>query len=185
MHWLKSLWREVRSPDAGDTATSAGLGLGAILSTLDWENVRGEVDRESRARIVLIGASGAGKSTLLNTLKGTLVSMPTEAVGPGDDLRLEDYGLFAVVDVPERSPNGQLLDGDTTALMLNGADLIVWVLDGAAGLRAWEHEWICRVRAMSRPLLLVLNKLDQVGERSGRDVESSPGGTGDCDFGAR
>jgi small GTP-binding protein len=139
------------------------LGLGAILSTLDWENVRGEVDRESRARIVLIGASGAGKSTLLNTLKGTLVSMPTGAVGPGDDLRLEDYGLFAVVDVPEHSPNGQLLDGDTTALMLNGADLIVWVLDGLAGLRAWEHEWICRVRAMSRPLLLVLNKVDQIG----------------------
>ncbi len=55
--------------------SDATRGIGSILIALDWNQVREEVDRESRARLVLIGANGLGKLTLLNTLKGSTVSL--------------------------------------------------------------------------------------------------------------
>jgi small GTP-binding protein len=168
MHWLQGLLDNLREqiPKSGEVpANGTTSGIGSILNALDWDQVREEVDRESRARLVFIGAIGAGKSTLLNTLKGSEVSLDRAEPEAGAELTLEDFGLFAIVDVPARSPNGQLPEGDTVWLVLNSAELIVWVLDGASGMRAWEHEWICRLRALGRPLLIVLNKIDQVVDK--------------------
>jgi small GTP-binding protein len=168
MQWLQGLLDNLREqiPKGSDTPASGGAsGIGSILNALDWDQVREEVDRESRARLVFIGANGAGKSTLLNTLKGSVVSLERAEPDADEDLTLEDFGLFAIVDVPARSPNGQLPEGDTIGLVLNSAELIVWVLDGAGGMRPWEHEWICRLRALGRPLLIVLNKIDQVADK--------------------
>ncbi len=173
MQWLQGWLDRSREqiPNGSDAdvsgpAGSAAGGLGSILNALDWDHVREEVDRESRSRVVFIGASGAGKSTLLNTLKGSTVSPASATPEIQEELRVEDFGLFAIVDVPAHSPNGQLHEGETAWFVLTSADLIVWVLDGAAGLRAWEHEWICRLRALGRPLLIVLNKIDQVADQA-------------------
>ncbi len=167
--WLDRLREQIPNgsdADVSGPASSGAGGLGSILNALDWDHVREEVDRESRSRVVFIGASGAGKSTLLNTLKGSAVSLDSADPETLAELRVEDFGLFAIVDVPAHSPNGQLHEGETAWFVLTSADLIVWVLDGAAGLRAWEHEWICRLRALGRPLLIVLNKIDQVADKA-------------------
>ncbi len=151
--------------DVGEWPGSGGLGLGAILNALDWDHVREEVDQESRARIVLIGAAGAGKTTLLNHLRGFELSPP---VTPGEQVDtpvIEDFGLFAVVDVPSHGPGGAMSEGDATWLTLQNGDLVLWMLDGTVGLRPWEYEWMCRIRAMGRPLAAVLNKVEHVENR--------------------
>lgn len=165
----------------------ASLGLSALLGALDWDHVRDEVDRESRARIVVAGASDSGKSTLLRLLKGMPpahvlpTTYPPAHVSPatyspadltasdGPSERGEDYGLFKAVDFdnglvawpggasPMIGEGDGFGEGEAT---LHGADLVVWQLDAARGLRDWEYQAICRLRATGRPLLVVLNKCD-------------------------
>jgi small GTP-binding protein len=149
--------------DAEGVTFSVGMGMGAMLNALDWDHVREEVDRECRSRIVLIGATGVGKSTLLNRLKGlqTFEVSETSEVPPA----VEDYGLFAVIDLPAQGPDcapSGGLESDPAWLALQSADHVLWMLDGEAGLRAWEHEWLCRVRATGKLTTVVLNKCDQV-----------------------
>jgi uncharacterized protein (DUF697 family)/GTP-binding protein EngB required for normal cell division len=80
-----------------------------MLHNFDWEETREDVNRESQARIVLLGLPGAGKSTLFNQLCGWAVSNtadgspeqawpPSESTGP-----VEDYGLFCLVDLDPES----------------------------------------------------------------------------------
>lgn len=150
---------------------SAGLGLSSLLNALDWESVRAEVDRESRAHVVLIGGIGAGKTTLLYQLKGFAPEeeadeLDTERFENASEEtmggRVENLGFFALIDVPAASPNGSFSYDSAIALELENADVIVWVMDASVGLRTWEYEWLQRVRALGKALLLVANKMDRV-----------------------
>lgn len=162
----------------------AGMGLGALLNGMDWENVRTDVERESRAHVILVGAEGAGKTTLLHRLKGleegTLQPVSfqdddkkeVEGVTELDEIpNIENFGFFAVLDLSPGKPPSQAANGyfagDGVWNELENADLIVWVLDALEGLRAWEYEWISRVRGAGKPLLVVANKLDQMKESNG------------------
>ena len=152
----------------------AGLGLSTLLGLLDWDQINAEVLRESRAQIVVAGAAGCGKSALLNYLRGAQTasnslsadlaeSANDESDGLDEPIRderiVEDLGLFVVATAPESG--GQALQDWFPA---DNSDLIVWVLDGAVGLRTWEYEWLCRVRATGRPLILALNKVDVLAD---------------------
>jgi len=44
--------------------------------------------------------------------------------------------------------------------LAEGADLLVYVLDGAAGARPADYRWVGRLRRLGLPLLVVLNKCD-------------------------
>jgi uncharacterized protein (DUF697 family) len=154
--------------DLGDGAAlpRTGIGLSTLLGLLDWDHISAEVLRESRAQIVIAGAAGCGKTTLLNTLRGMDVhgryqthdERPFAAAGP------EDLGLFALATVPESTEAMGLHDWLPIETANLNADLIVWLLDGEVGLRPWEYEWLCRVRATGRPLILALNKCDALND---------------------
>ncbi len=177
--------------------------LSKLWQNFDWEQTREGVNRESRARILLLGLPGAGKSTLFNQLCGWTVSTPngepTVEVNSSGTLAgpIEDFGLFCLVDLPQELgdyssrggiyngllPNsrangpgqdnlyglGMGFDGLDNAFPLGtqdplalaeGADLLVYVLDGAAGVRAADYRWVGRLRRLGAPLLVVLNKSD-------------------------
>ena len=165
---LKAIWSRLwprKAPKqygemSGKLTAPSGMGLASLLGALDWEHVRAEVDRESRAHVVLIGARGAGKSTLMHLLKGFDPEENSAEETNAQDTTLTNLGFFALADLPAASPNGDLNASHPLWFELESADLIVWILDGAAGLRGWEHEWISRMRALGKPLLVVLNKLD-------------------------
>ena len=94
---------------------------------------------------------------------------PFDAEAPAQDW-VEDFGLFCLVDLPEgmmgqgptligleeNGPVSELLPLDLAA----EADLIIYVLDGLAGLRAVDYRWLGQLRRLGRPLLIVLNKID-------------------------
>lgn len=187
-HWIRALGHSVGRffvhRDGGIEADAlviggAGLGLGALLNGMDWENVRTDVERESRAHVILVGAEDGGKTTLVYRLKGLeegaieplevqdAFEDEAETLSPPEEmLKLENFGFFAVLDVaPGKPPNASLngyFENGGVWNELESADLIVWVLDGARGLRAWEYEWISRVRGSGKALLVVANKLDRM-----------------------
>ena len=148
--------------EEGSQSLPLSTGLGPLLSGLNWDGVRDEVDREARSRIVIAGAAGCGKSTLLNTLKATQVSPVSDLSSTvADTDKVEDLGLFSLVTMVPCTPSTQAsADGfiaEQPWPALSNADLVIWLLDGHEGLRTWEHEWICRIRAASKPLLVALN----------------------------
>ena len=142
--------------------------LGSLLNSLNWDNVRAEVDQEARGRIVIAGAPGSGKSTLLNALKNATVSAVEAACATAQaDVKLEDLGLFSLVTIVpahfEASDLGESILIDQAWQSMLSADVVIWMLDGRAGLRAWEHEWICRLRGTGKPMLVVMNMRDGCG----------------------
>lgn len=160
-------------------------------NNFNWEGAKAEVDRESRAHILLVGLRHAGKSTLLNRLCGWTVSQPVDstdgvdqATSSGSGVGIEDFGLFCLIDLPEEtggyddSPgmgfgfeagNGYGWSGEPVWLnggepwsLLEGADLLVYLIDGAVGVRPADYRWIGRLRRLGLPLLVALNKEDLI-----------------------
>ena len=161
--------------------------LSQLLSSFDWQQAREKITQESRARIVLLGLPEAGKSTLFNHMCGWDVSMPPlETVV--DTAAAEDYGLFCLIDLPpqpegaETYPlnggpggyNGFMSDlypplyglgAEVDPLeMAEGADLLLYVLDGPQGVRPPDYRWVGRLRRLGVPLLVLLNKCDQLND---------------------
>jgi uncharacterized protein (DUF697 family) len=141
-------------------------------SGFDWEGARQGVDRESRARILMLGMANAGKSTLFNRLHGWTVSPPAPnpsdglAAGDGHLGRVEDFGLFCLLDLPpEAGDHPNVLNPFDLA---GEADLLVYVLDGAVGVTACDYRWIGRLRRLGRPLVVVFNKSDLAGDETVR-----------------
>lgn len=136
----------------------------------NWEEARAGVDRESRARILLLGLPRAGKSTLFNRLCGWDVSPPSP-IAADNGRGVEDFGLFCLVDLPGEATgrNGaeaEVPDTGADPVALAGeADLLVYILDGAAGVRAADYGWIGRLRRSGVPLVVAWNKSDLTGEK--------------------
>jgi uncharacterized protein (DUF697 family) len=143
-------------------------GWGNWWTGFDWEETRAGVERESRARILLLGLACAGKSTLFNRLRGWDVSAPaTHSADNGQGV--EDFGLFCLVDLPDevngRNGPGEEIpnDGPDPLTLADEADLLVYVLDGATGVRAADYGWIGRLRRLGVPLVVTFNKSDLAG----------------------
>lgn len=165
-----------------------------LFRSLDLSETQAEVYREARARIALVGPVNAGKSTLYNCLQGWTVSpidhTERELYEPAE----ESLGLFTLIDLPNvvgRSEpmrnydlrydygryDGPAYEQDTWPLQepalwsLVDIDLVIFVVDGAAGLRPGDYQWFARIRAAGRPILVVLNKIDLLGDDRDQAVQ--------------
>ena len=147
--------------------------LGAALRLLDWNQIREEIEQENRARVVLIGPGNAGKSTLVNRLKGWALSQDGMKIGATTVLLVEDLGLFSLIDTPSDTYGNGTLETDMAWNLVITADLVVYILDGAAELRRADYEWYARIRAAGKPMLVVLNKCDLVCDLPGRATQLS------------
>jgi GTP-binding protein Era len=133
-----------------------------------------EAAPEPAARVAgfaaIVGRPNVGKSTLLNRLVGEKVAI----VSPVP--QTTRHRIQAVRNVPGR---GQIVFLDTPGIhkpahrmnrrmvaqawaTLSGADVILWVTDAEAGLGAGDRFILERLRTVSAPLFLILNKVDRV-----------------------
>ncbi len=138
---------------------------------------RGEILREG-FQVVLTGAPNVGKSSLLNALARRDVAIVSSEAGTTRDIievRLDLEGLPVVVSDTAglREAEGEVEQEGIRRTMArtDRADLVVWVLDGAAG-----HDEAAPVE-MTGVALVVVNKCDLLGNTQSRH----PGGGQDPD----
>ena len=118
--------------------------------------------------VAIVGRPNVGKSTLFNRLIGERLAIVEDVPGTTRD---RVYGVgewngrrFTLVDTGglELEP-GTPIEArvqDQARVALEEADVILFVVDAAAGLAPLDHEVADRLRRASKPTILVINKAD-------------------------
>jgi GTPase len=118
--------------------------------------------------VAIVGRPNVGKSTLFNRLIGERLAIVEDLPGTTRD---RVYGTgdwngreFMVVDTGglELDPGTHIEARvqDQARVAMDEADVILFVVDAAAGLAPLDHEVADRLRRTSKPTILVINKAD-------------------------
>ena len=118
--------------------------------------------------VAIVGRPNVGKSTLFNRLVGERVAIVEDIPGTTRD---RVYGTadwrgrdFTVVDTGglELEPGSEIEERvqDQARVAIEEADVILFVVDAAAGIAPLDHEVADRLRRSTKPVLLVVNKAD-------------------------
>jgi len=122
-----------------------------------------------RPILAIVGRPNVGKSTLFNRLVGRRRSLVRDVPGVTRD-RLYGTTTFerwqaTVVDTGgfEPDPSSDLIAGVRAQVLqaIDEADLILFVVDGRAGLTGLDREIASVLRKSDRPILVTVNKFDE------------------------
>ena len=120
-------------------------------------------------RIAIVGRPNVGKSSLFNRLMGRRLAIVHDQPGVTRDrlagICREGSFPFEIIDTGGigDAPDPDFAEATHTAAQaaIASADLLLFVVDGRAGLTLLDKELAEMLRAGGRPLLLVVNKIDQ------------------------
>lgn len=121
--------------------------------------------------IALVGRPNVGKSTLFNRLTRTKAALVADFPGLTRDRLYGDVVFedkaFMVVDtggVGVEDVDIDALMAKQSAQALQEADMIFFVVDARSGLTAVDRDIAMRLRKLSKPIFLVVNKIDGLHE---------------------
>jgi GTP-binding protein len=126
------------------------------------------VASESLPVVAIVGRPNVGKSTLFNRLIGERLAIVEDHPRT---TRVRVYGVgewngrsFTLVDTGglelEPGTHIEARVQDQARVAMEEADVILFVVDAAAGLAPLDHEVADRLRRTSKPTILVINKAD-------------------------
>jgi GTP-binding protein len=118
--------------------------------------------------VAIVGRPNVGKSTLFNRLVGERVAIVEDIPGTTRD---RVYGIgewngrrFTLVDTGglELEPGSHIEERvqDQARVAIEESDLVLFVVDAAAGLAPLDHDVADRLRRAGKPTILVVNKAD-------------------------
>jgi GTP-binding protein len=118
--------------------------------------------------VAIVGRPNVGKSTLFNRLLGARVAIVEDVPGTTRD---RVYGVgewngrrFTVVDTGglELEPGSHIEERvqDQARVAIEESDVVLFVVDAAAGIAPLDHEVADRLRRAGKPTILVVNKAD-------------------------
>lgn len=121
--------------------------------------------------IALVGRPNVGKSTLFNKLTRTQDALVADMPGLTRDRQYGDGKVggwpYLLVDTGGLSGAPDSLDAamaDQTLSAVREADLVVFLVDGRAGLVSVDEEIADILRRQARHVVLCVNKIDGIGE---------------------
>lgn len=122
-------------------------------------------------RLAIVGRPNVGKSTLFNRLAGSRLALVDDTPGVTRDWRVHSARLqdlrFDVIDTAGFEEAGpQTLAGRMrrqTEVAIGEADLIVFMVDGRAGILPDDKAFAELVRRTGKPVVLVANKTESRG----------------------
>jgi GTP-binding protein Era len=121
--------------------------------------------------VAIIGAPNSGKSTLTNALVGAKISIVTHKAqttrGPVRGIVLDGASQIILVDTPGIFQPKRRLDRAMFASAWDragDADLVVLVIDAERGLDRSLDPLLKHLPEVRRPIVAVLNKIDQVAK---------------------
>ena len=121
----------------------------------------------------LIGRPNVGKSTLMNHLIGQKIAITSgKAQTTRNRIRTvytDERGQIVFEDTPGLTGVKNRLGNymaEVAEKTIGEADLILWIAAADDGIGAAETEIAARIRRAKKPLILCMNKIDQVPERS-------------------
>jgi GTP-binding protein len=118
--------------------------------------------------VAIVGRPNVGKSALFNRLAGRRISIVHDQPGVTRDRIVATCKLgrapFTIVDTGGIGGNVDLSFTEQVhtevEIALESSDLVLFVVDGHAGLNPVDSELARRLRKTDKPLLLVINKID-------------------------
>jgi len=131
-----------------------------LLQVLDWDQLSQQVEEEAHARLAIVGPVNSGKSSLFNLIKGRKVSTVAAVPGTTKELVTEQVGPFTLVDTPGFGEVGGVDRANIAQAAAEEADLVLLLLDGAAGLHQSDYDLYESLRTARAPLVVALNKID-------------------------
>ena len=131
--------------------------------------------------VAIVGRPNVGKSSLFNRLVGNRTAVVSSTPGTTRDRIIgevrSDNRSFTLIDTGGLEPafedpvNSKVRQQVFTAL--GDADLILFVTDGEHGLNPIDSDIASQLRCLAKPLLLIVNKIDNVQrERNGPEFHS-------------
>ncbi len=124
-----------------------------------------------KRHVAIVGPVNVGKSTLYNTMIRSADDRAKVSAVPGTTRQTQraDAGLFTVIDTPGADAAGAVgLEEKESALEAAGtADFLLVIFDAVHGIRKPEQVLFSELRALDKPFVVALNKIDLVSkERS-------------------
>jgi GTPase len=128
----------------------------------------------SKPTVAIIGRPNVGKSTLFNRILGGRPAIVSERPGTTRDRHFGDAEWqgrrFWLVDtgglVPESDDSMDRAIRRQVEFALSEADVILFMVDGREGLNPVDRAIADRLRKAGRPVLLAVNKLDNLEQSS-------------------
>ena len=177
---VRNIWRALGpNEQAGFQSLLVGFpsdaSLVKILVKLSTAQARQAFGRKHR--VAIVGPANVGKSTLYNQLVQNKFDQAVVSPLPGTtkENQQADAALFTVIDTPGADAVGSTGQKEK-ALALSAsenADFILLVFDAILGIKKTEQELFYEIRALKKPFVVVLNKIDMLHVRDLQAVISS------------
>ncbi len=125
-------------------------------------------------RVAIVGRPNVGKSSLFNRLLGRRLSIVHDQAGVTRDRLLarceQGREPFEIIDTGGIGDHPDPAFSQATHLSamaaIESADLLLFVVDGPAGVTPLDRQLARELRQYRKPLLLVINKIDQEAHES-------------------
>jgi GTP-binding protein len=120
-------------------------------------------------RVAIIGRPNVGKSTLFNRLAGRRLALVHDTPGVTRDRREAPAALgdlrFTIIDTAgldegEMGALGARMQAQTE-IAVEGADVVLFVVDARAGLTPLDGEFVRALRRLEKPTILIANKAER------------------------